>query len=130
MASLIARFRRPQQTEGTDPAPPPRLPLPAPGRLRRERRALLRYREQRIHHLGGLVLEMVREDAFRQDIVLEHAVQLIGLEERLRELDGLLAVAVSRRQRTLACANCGTPLYPGARFCPSCGRPVAASPAP
>jgi hypothetical protein len=130
MASLLARFRRPHQAEDAEPSPPPRLPLPPPGRLRRERRALLRYREQRIHHLGGLVLEMVREDAFRQDIVLEHAVQLIGLEERLRELDGLLAVAVSRRQRTLACANCGTPLYPGARFCPSCGRPVAASPAP
>src|SRR5258708_37345124 len=107
MASLLARFRRPHPAEGAEPSRPPRLPLPSPGRLRRERRTLLRYREQRIHHLGGLVLEMVREDAFRQDVILEHAVALIGLEERLRELDGLLAVAVSRRHRTLVCANCG-----------------------
>ncbi|SRR6266508_1063523 len=133
MASLIARFRRaPQAEESEAPrAPVPRrLPLPSPGRLRRERRALLRWREQRIRDLGGLVLEMYREDQFRQDLVYEHAAELVALEERLRELDGLLAVASSRRNRSAACPQCGTPLYPGARFCPSCGRPVAAGAAP
>ena len=131
MASLIARFRRPRQAEDSEtpdtppPTPPPRrLPLPPPGRLRRERRALLRWREQRINELGVLVLDMYRQDQFRQDVVYEHAAELVALEERLRELDGLLAVAVSRRNRTAACPSCGTPLYPGARFCPSCGRAV------
>ena len=84
MASLIARFRRPRQAEDsetpemveTPPAPPPRrLPLPPPGRLRRERRALLRWREQRLNELGVLVLDMYREDQFRQDIVYEHAAE-------------------------------------------------------
>jgi zinc-ribbon domain len=126
MASLLERFRRPRPADGPEtPAPPRRLPLPSAGRLRRERRNLLRYRERRIHALGALVLEQVRDDAFRADVIYEQAVELVGLEERLRELDGLIAVASARRNRTLVCVQCATPLYPGARFCPSCGLPVA-----
>lgn len=125
--ALLDRFRR-----GEDDAETPvpvRLPLPSPGRLRRERRSLLRYRERRIHELGAMALEMAREDAFRADVVYEQALELVGLEERLRELDGLIAVSSARRNRTLVCVQCATPLYPGARFCASCGLPVAA-PAP
>ena len=44
---------------------------PAAGQLRRERRTLLRLREQRIRDLGGLVLEMYRRDEFREDLVYE-----------------------------------------------------------
>jgi len=125
MASPLERFRRPRPASTDEPPAPKRLPLPSAGRLRRERRQLLRYREQRIHELGALVLAMVRDDAFRSDVVYEQALELVGLEERLRELDGLIAVASARRNRTLVCVHCATPLYPGARFCPSCGLPVS-----
>ena len=75
MASLLDRFRHPRSeepaagAEGTPPAPR-RRPLPSPGQLRRERRNLLRVREQRIRDIGGLVLEMYRQDRFRQDLDL------------------------------------------------------------
>ena len=54
-----------------DPPPPPPTPravrraLPPAGQLRRERRALLQLREQRLRDLGGLMLEMYRRDQFR-----------------------------------------------------------------
>ncbi|MBA3787994.1 MAG: hypothetical protein H0X21_04785, partial [Actinobacteria bacterium] len=48
-----------------------RRPTPPPGELRRERRALLRLREERLRDLGGIALEMYRRDRFREDLVLE-----------------------------------------------------------
>ena len=86
---------------------------------------MLRYREERIRDLGGLMLEMYREDAFRQDVVHDQAAEIVALEERLREIDRLLA-ARTTRARSFRCANCRTPLYPGARFCPSCGQALEA----
>jgi|SRR5438067_11584614 len=125
MASILARFRSRPQTAADAEAQPPRprrLPLPSPGRLRRERRGLARLREQRIRDLGGVVLEMYRQDRFRQDLVYEQAVEIVALEERLQDLDQLLAAAASRRSsRTVRCAQCGVPLFAGARYCPSCG---------
>jgi len=125
MASILARFRSRPQTAADAKAQPPRprrLPLPSPGRLRRERRGLARLREQRIRDLGGVVLEMYRQDRFRQDLVYEQAVEIVALEERLQDLDQLLAAAASRRSsRTVRCAQCGVPLFAGARYCPSCG---------
>ena len=124
MPSLFKRLRRrPGDSErGAPSAPRRRRYLPPPSRLRRERGALLRYREQRIRELGGLVLEMYRQDQFRQDVVYEQTAEIVALEERVREVDRLLAARSSRRERTLRCSRCGTPLYPGARFCPSCGQ--------
>jgi NADH pyrophosphatase NudC (nudix superfamily) len=137
MASLIDRFRHPRAEDTADDAAeksaadetaqraPRRRPLPSGGRLRRERRSLLRLREQQIRDLGGLVLEMYRLDRFRQDVIYEQAAEIVAVEERLREVDELL-FAVSNRRSTAAnrCDQCGTPLYAGARFCPGCGRPV------
>src|SRR4051794_11545167 len=97
-------FKRKRSAESEPEAPPPpkrRRYLPPPSRLRRERRSLLRYREQRIHDLGGLVLEMYRQDQFRQDLVHEQAAELVALEERLRELDRLLAARSARSGRSL-----------------------------
>ena len=114
------------QSEGSEasgPDPPRRRRyLPPPSRLRRERRALLRYREQRIRDLGGLMLEMYRQDQFRQDVVHEQAGEIVALEERVREVDRLLAARTGRSERSVRCGKCGTPLYDGARFCPSCGQ--------
>ena len=113
-----------------DPARPRRRPAPPASELRRERRALLRLREQKLRDLGGLSLEMYRRDRFREDLLLERCAELIGLEARIHELDVLLGTA--RRApgvpKTARC-ECGAPLLWGSRFCATCGRPVAA-PAP
>jgi hypothetical protein len=107
-------------------APVRRRPLPPAGRLRRHRRALLRVREERIRDLGGLVLEMYRRDAYRRDLVEERCLELAELEERLQELDTLLAAAAStRRTAPTARCVCGATILWGARFCASCGRTLA-----
>ena len=126
MPSLFKRLRRRRDDSepAAQPAPSRRRYLPPPSRLRRERRALLDYRERRIRDLGGLVLEMYRQDQFRQDVVHEQAAEIVSLEERMRELDRLLAARKGRGDHTIRCSRCGTPLYAGARFCPSCGQPL------
>jgi hypothetical protein len=124
--ALLARFRRGDKNEGDEKPPRRRRYLPPPSLLRRERRALLRYREQRIRDLGGLVLEMYRQDRFRQDVVHEEAAQVVALEDRLREVDRLLAARANRTRQAFHCPVCGTPLHVGARFCPTCGRQLVA----
>ena len=71
------------------------------------------------------MLEMYRRDDFRQDVVDVQAAEIVALEERVREVDRLLA-ARTHRSRGPRCAHCGTPLHAGARFCPSCGRSLEA----
>jgi hypothetical protein len=108
---------------------PPRRSLPHPGVLRRERRALLRVREERLRDLGGLMLEMYRRDQFRQDLLVERCEELMALDDRLQELDTLLAAALStRRIAPAARCTCGAPLTAGSHFCANCGRAVTASP--
>jgi hypothetical protein len=126
------RFRR---APGNEEAPPPPTPravrraLPPAGQLRRERRLLLAAREDRLRDLGGLMLEMYRRDQFRQDLLVDRCVELVQLEERLAELDALLAAAVSRgRARPSARCECGAPVFWGSKFCAQCGRPVGAAP--
>jgi hypothetical protein len=98
--------------------------------LRRERRALLRVREDRLRDLGGLMLEMYRRDQFRQDLLIERCDELIALDLRLHELDTLLAAAASsRRAAPSARCTCGAPVIWGSHFCANCGRPVSAAPA-
>jgi hypothetical protein len=157
MPSLLKRFRRargPEQENGAETpvaaeegepglapdgapaapaaeaAPPPRprrRTLPPAGALRRERRVLLRNREDRVRDLGGLVLEMYRQDRFRQDLVYEQAAEVVAIEERLFQVDQLLALAASRGRVAPAqqCPQCGSPVLPGARFCASCGNALA-----
>jgi hypothetical protein len=129
--SLVPRRlrREPQAGEAAQPAAAPkrRRPAPPPGELRRERRALLALREERLRDLGGLALEMYRRDRFREDLVLERCAELIGLEARIHELDALLgSPRALRRARGSARCECGAPLLWRSRFCANCGRPVAA----
>ena len=115
---------------GDAAAPAPvRRPLPPPARLRRERRTLLRVREQRVRDLGGLVLEMYKRQAVRQDLVDEQCAELVSIEDRLHELDALLSAAVSaRRAAPSARCECGTPILWGSHFCANCGRALGARP--
>ena len=86
-------------------------------------------REERLRDLGGLMLEMYRRDQFRQDLLVDRCVELRQLEERLAELDALLAAAVSRgRTRPSARCESGAPIFWGSKFCGQCGRPVVGAP--
>jgi Double zinc ribbon len=129
--SLLARFRRkeerPSSTARQQAAP--RRALPHPGLLRKERRTLLRVREERLRDLGGLMLEMFRRDQFRQDLLIERCHELIALDDRIQELDTLLAATVSsRRAAPAARCACGAPIVRGSHFCANCGRPTATAP--
>jgi transposase len=121
-------FRRASVSAEAPPAPTARAirrALPPVGRLRRERRELLHDREERLRDLGGLMLEMFRRDQFRRELLLERCAELVALEERVAELDTLIAAAVSRgRVQPAVRCECGAPIFWGARFCGQCGRPV------
>ena len=135
----LRRLRRGPQDDPRAAPPPPlapefpdgMAPLPPPGRMRRERRFLARRRETEIRDVGGLTVEMVRRDRFRPDLLIERAGDVLSIEERMLELDGLLlaAAAVPRGTRVVQICVCGAPLLPGAHFCSHCGRPAAGSPA-
>lgn len=96
-------------------------PAPAASELRRERRALLLLRQERLRELGGLTLEMYRRDRFNDALVVERCAELVAIEARVSEIDALLAGARGLRRRGAAICACGAPLLIGARFCPSCG---------
>ena len=95
---------------------------PAVSDLRRERRALLLLREERLRELGGLTLEMYRRDHFNETLVVERCAELVAIETRASEIGALLQGARGLRRRTAAICTCGAPVLIGARFCPSCGR--------
>jgi predicted amidophosphoribosyltransferase len=97
----------------------------SPKALRRERRLLLREREERIRDLGGLVFEMFRRDRFRVELVTQRCSELMALEERLDELAALISSAGGRA--TVRC-ECGAPVVWGTHFCANCGRPVGPRP--
>lgn len=96
---------------------------PQPGLLRRERRALLKAREDALRDLGGLLVEMYRRGSFRDDLLAERASSIVGIEVRLGEIQELLHV-----RRNVPRCECGAPILRGSHFCPSCGRPLAAAP--
>ena len=83
----MALFRR---SAGDDPAPAIPTRRPHPGVLRRERRALLRARDERLRDLGGLTVEMYRRGAWRDDLLHERCAEVIGIDARLAEIDELL----------------------------------------
>jgi hypothetical protein len=127
--SLPERFRRQSgQSEPADVAvSEPKRALrraPSPGALRRERRAILKAREELLRDLGGLAMEMYRRDEFRQDLLSEHAREIANLETRLHELDSMLAAAAAGRRATASRCECGAPIIWGSHFCANCGRPV------
>ena len=96
-------------------------PAPAATELRRERRALLLLREERLRDLGGLTLEMYRRDHFNEELILERCAELVAIEARVSEIDARLAGARGLRRRATAICSCGAPVLIGARYCPSCG---------
>ena len=100
---------------------------PSPGALRRERRAIVKAREERIRNLGGLTLEMYRRSSFRDQLLIEQCREIVALEERLAELDSMLE-AVATARRAPRAYDCGAPVPWGSHFCANCGRPVGAEP--
>jgi DNA-directed RNA polymerase subunit RPC12/RpoP len=130
--SVLDRFRKRPAEEPAESGPPTpaRAPrLPNPGALRRERRALVRTREERIRDLGGLMLEMYRRDQFKQDLLIEQCLEVISIEERLREIDNLLEASMEARRAGVGVrCTCGAPIVWGSHFCANCGRPVGEEP--
>jgi hypothetical protein len=121
--SLLNRIRRRSAAPDQATPSPPLRRAPSPGALRRERRVILKAREDRIRHLGGLTLEMYRRSNFKDELLIEQCREIVALEQRLHELDSMLdAVAVARRAPTTC--DCGAPVPWGSHFCANCGRPV------
>ena len=100
---------------------------PSPGALRRERRAILKAREQRIRDLGGLTLEMYRRSSFRDQLLIEQCREIVALEERVQELDSMLSAVAAARRAPTTC-DCGAPVPWGSHFCANCGRPTGSDP--
>ena len=133
MARLPLRLRRRHEPDAAAvegrPAPLPhaaRRAAPPPGELRRERRTLLSARETRLRDLGGVVLEMYRQDDFRESLLSELCAEVSAIEERLQEVEVLLG---AYRPAAARC-TCGAPLFWGARFCATCGRQLVEGAAP
>ena len=105
--------------ESKNTAPKPTMPARRsnPGLLRRERRALLRAREERLRDLGGLTVEMYRRRAWREDLLHERCAEVIGIDARLAEIDELLHGGEGAERCT-----CGAAVLRGSHFCPNCGR--------
>ena len=75
------------------------------------------------------MLEMYRRDQFKQDLLIEQCLEVISIEERLREIDDLLeASAQARNQGVGVRCTCGAPIQWGSHFCANCGRPVGEEP--
>jgi zinc-ribbon domain len=102
----------------------PRVFLPSPGALRRERRALLQIRNDSLRDLGGLILEMFRQNRFNDALVRERCNELVELDRRLVELDEVLRAATHRAP--LRRCDCGAEIPPFSRFCPGCGKDLGA----
>jgi hypothetical protein len=107
-------LRRRRDAEGVAPR------RPHAGALRRERRILLKAREQAVAELGGLTVELYRRGGFREDLLAERCSIIVGIDARLAEIDGLLHV-----HRNVPRCECGAPVLRGSKFCPNCGRSFA-----
>ena len=121
--SLLNRIGRGRSSEPDRATSPLVRRAPSPGALRRERRAILKAREERIRDLGGLTLEMYRRSTFRDDLLIEQCREIAALEDRLHELDSMLAAVASARRAPKTC-ECRAPVPWGSHFCANCGRPV------
>ena len=84
---------------------------------------IVKAREDRIRHLGGLTLEMYRRSNFKDELLIEQCREIVALEQRLHELDSMLD-AVATARRAPATCDCGAPVPWGSHFCANCGRPV------
>jgi predicted amidophosphoribosyltransferase len=84
---------------------------------------IVKAREERIRHLGGLTLEMYRRSSFRDELLIEQCREIVALEQRLHELDSMLEAVATARRAPSTC-ECGAPVPWGSHFCANCGRPV------
>jgi hypothetical protein len=103
---------------------------PTPRDLKRERKALIQFREERLRDLGGLALEMFKRDRFDAGLVVERCAELVAVEARVQEIDSFLDGSAQIRGGVAALCACGAPLLLGSRFCATCGRPVRGGTAP
>jgi hypothetical protein len=102
--------------------------VPPARELKRERKALLEVREERLRDLGGLALEMYKRDRFNAGLVVERCAELVAIEARVQEIDALLdGTAGIRRGGGGAVCICGAPILLDARYCASCGRALGGS---
>jgi hypothetical protein len=112
--------RRRQEPASVEPA----YESPTPRDLKRERKALISFREDRLRDLGGLALEMYKRDRFDAGLVVERCAELVAVEARVQEIDAMLDGSAAVRGGVAAVCACGAPLLLGARFCATCGRPA------
>jgi hypothetical protein len=116
--------RRRQREDDTPGLPGPSYSAPPARELKRERKALLLIREDRLRDLGGLALEMYKRDRFSAGLVVERCAELVAIEARVQEIDSLLNGSSDVRGGSGTVCICGAPVLLGARFCATCGRPV------
>ena len=112
--SLLNRIPRRQRSKPSQQPAPVFRRAPSPGALRRERRAILKAREERIRDLGD-------------ELLIERCREIIALEDRLHGRDSMLAAVATARRAPTTC-ECGAPQPWGSHFCANCGRPVGAEP--
>jgi len=125
--SLLNRIRNRSGKAPAAASPPLLRRAPSPGALRRERRVIVKAREEQIRHLGGLTLEMYRRSSFRDSLLIDRCREVVALEERLHELDSMLEAVATARRAPSTC-DCGAPVPWGSHFCANCGRPVGGDP--
>jgi hypothetical protein len=115
-------------------AAPQGPPPPPVNRLRRERRKLMREREELVFHLGGLAYELHRRDLLTSDVAQRRATAIMELDDAVHEIDAHLAahdrarragrrggVVVAEPVEVGACLVCRAPFIADARFCSQCG---------
>jgi hypothetical protein len=115
---------------GTPGVPAPEYVVPPARELKRERKALLEVREERLRDLGGLALEMYKRDRFSAALVVERCAELVAIEARVQEIDALLDGTAGVRRGGAGLSVCGAPILLGAHFCATCGRPLGGTPRP
>jgi len=99
--------------------------------LRRRVRFLRRRRELELRDLGGLVFDLTRFETQRPDLV-QAKVEVLGTTDaERRSLEQALGEDRPLRELREAgiggvCPACGTLYASDARFCSSCGAPLAA----
>jgi hypothetical protein len=108
--------------------------------LRRQRQELVRQYQVMVMDLGGLVVEMARRGEHNHALVERRAADVVELERRIAELDGLMAAAKEMRRHHVPvpplraqleapvtaatpCATCHALLVNDANFCAYCGAP-------
>jgi len=99
----------------------------APRDLKRERKALVSFREDRLRDLGGLALEMYKRDRFDAGLVVERCAELVAVEARVQEIDALLdgsvAIRGDARRQARATATATTTASSAALSARSVGAP-------